>query len=1003
MGGLVAKAAAIALAEEGSGDSILAIVTLAAPQQQAPASVHAPLHAFYHKLQRAAQVSDSLAVAADISTNSSIGLPPLLSIAGGAKDLLVLPELNALVGVWPQHLAVEADVRDMPGVWVSADHQAMVWCNQLVKPLAQLLRSIAQPAKVTNGSTQAAHQHIVHLMQAMTQPGVTSLLKWERFQNQSESGVTVPREPGHTAGQKCELRKFAAGSTAAAGHVLDVIRASDAKHCQKSGCWWQWELADMGHNSHWTLLIQGARPCDGFQVMRTSIDAVHTVDITHTAVQLPDAMQQSSHMKVHEGPETTGGQQLWLVHVATPGVTRLWLDGGGSSNHVEATAEVSSDDTLTADSWQLLTHGHVLKPPHAIALRLALPYRAWLSALGMQLVAHSTGTGKVIASSSTLHHSSSSNSSRQYKNLTTASGEVTPGLNRQASKHQCWQPVLIAYGSEDSGQESMSSGREVVRTGPAAMSLWAIESHGKHIGVLSDPSCYVQLRLKWQVHMAAANALRLHLAALPALAAALLLLRLALTVLQWQRHSRSPASKTQYHCFTQRHHMQKGSTSDPNEPNWRWVLGSTLVWAVAASGLWPQLALGAGWMSHRRPTLPSVTGSAFLILVAEGLLEAVELICNLVRAAVTMLVSTATQCLLGRSGLASWKGPKTDVKSHDLGTREAISALCLIVAAPAEAMIHPMFPLLQSLVCHTWCAYQRNQGQQIVQPAAGRQSKAEGSTHHLQSAQFVVLEQQQQPSEWQQLPAGQQAEQGVAVPQLTPCISLHTLDLRDSVAEDTSELKTQQRQSEQDTKPQLSRHARSSLKGFSPEHRLKVSSMRAAALEQLLDQTLLTEQSTMRLPWCFTSAASANAQATHLKLLLCVVVLAALPFVAWLKQPRHMREWTCTQDALPAAVVAMHAPMLCLLGRGRLVHHGSLDQGMQCSDLRLRGHTMHAAVLFLAAAYSAGAALHDQQFRAVHSIAVASTFDFVLLVWAYHCHKMSFLCLLVDASVISRT
>ena len=41
----------------------------------------------------------------------------------GAKDLLVLPELNALIGVWPQHLAVEADVRDMPGVWVSADHQ----------------------------------------------------------------------------------------------------------------------------------------------------------------------------------------------------------------------------------------------------------------------------------------------------------------------------------------------------------------------------------------------------------------------------------------------------------------------------------------------------------------------------------------------------------------------------------------------------------------------------------------------------------------------------------------------------------------------------------------------------------------------------------------------------------------------------------------------------------------------------------------------------------------
>lgn len=47
-------------------------------------------------------------------------------MAAGAKDMLVLPELNALVGVWPEELTVEADVRDMPGVWVSADHQVLI-------------------------------------------------------------------------------------------------------------------------------------------------------------------------------------------------------------------------------------------------------------------------------------------------------------------------------------------------------------------------------------------------------------------------------------------------------------------------------------------------------------------------------------------------------------------------------------------------------------------------------------------------------------------------------------------------------------------------------------------------------------------------------------------------------------------------------------------------------------------------------------------------------------
>ena len=41
----------------------------------------------------------------------------------GTKDVLVLPELNAVADVWPTSLVVEADVRDMPGVWLSADHQ----------------------------------------------------------------------------------------------------------------------------------------------------------------------------------------------------------------------------------------------------------------------------------------------------------------------------------------------------------------------------------------------------------------------------------------------------------------------------------------------------------------------------------------------------------------------------------------------------------------------------------------------------------------------------------------------------------------------------------------------------------------------------------------------------------------------------------------------------------------------------------------------------------------
>lgn len=53
----------------------------------------------------------------------------------GAKDMLVLPELNALTGVWPDELTVEADVRDMPGIWVSADHQVLLIPDMPILPL----------------------------------------------------------------------------------------------------------------------------------------------------------------------------------------------------------------------------------------------------------------------------------------------------------------------------------------------------------------------------------------------------------------------------------------------------------------------------------------------------------------------------------------------------------------------------------------------------------------------------------------------------------------------------------------------------------------------------------------------------------------------------------------------------------------------------------------------------------------------------------------------------
>ena len=112
--------------------------------------------------------------------------------------------------------------------------------------------------------------------------------------------------------------------------------------------------------------------------MHTSTDTVHTVDITHIAVQLPDAMQQSAQEGARRA-EPTGGQQLWLVHITAPGVIMLWLGGGGISKHVEATAEVCDEVPLALHHWQSWVHSrrclccvhccHPARPPLPLTSR----------------------------------------------------------------------------------------------------------------------------------------------------------------------------------------------------------------------------------------------------------------------------------------------------------------------------------------------------------------------------------------------------------------------------------------------------------------------------------------------------------------------------------------------------------------------------------------------------------------------------------------------------------
>ncbi|DBA69939.1 TPA: GPI inositol deacylase [Trebouxia sp. C0005] len=932
MGGLVARAAAIALASEaGSRQSILAIVTLAAPHQQAPANVHAPLHAFYSRLQRAAAVGASLGAADRKDAGFGKANVPLLSVAGGAKDMLVLPELNALTGVWPDELTVEADVRDMPGIWVSADHQSLVWCNQLVSLIARLLQSITQPTILALHSQEGAQSAVVQHMRGVTQPNVATALGLALYSMEApipSSAAQLPR-----IANKCPSRNVDAGSIVNMGHKLQVIKVSSAVGCStRAGCWWQWNQTGDSEHQSWTLLMQGASPCRDFQVMHSRSGRQPPVDMTHTAVQLPDLTRQNR--KGSASADSTLGRQTWLVRLRASGSISLWIGGDGVSDHaVRGTVQVSSDGVIVPQLWQLLNTGYKIQPPHAITARILLPHPSWLQALGMQLTIFGFRDRSQIPSGSDRSHNGRSwdsvtsatdmisrddSTSRDQGILhqghitdsthaQTAIRETDPGRRggpkssqKAAGNHQCWQPVLLAYGQSATETMQSASAREVIRTNPAELSLWAIEAAGKEIGVLSDPSCVLHLKLEWEVRKAAANALRLHVAALPALAAALLLMRLALIILihkaknQQAVYLKDQPSSTHQSAHQRVNALSMSQTlvslldsSSKQVLQRGQLLGLTIIWGSMASWLWPQLALWANWMSHRRPTLPSVLGSVFLIVLTEGLLEALELVAMLMTTCCRLLRQLINKLIVMRSAkVAPCEPYKLQPENCGAQLPKLVRTTAISVIAAAitlvEARACQMLALLHALICHLWCAAHQHQPSKPVLVSSPR----------LGSKDTISRPQQQLQPEQQQGQGSEAATDATGESSGRP----------DAAAA----LATLQQQGMQTEAEDLS-----GRRPGMPDRQHGVLNGQPGVFDGQPDQQQQHQQAAQQ---SFSKPSVQEGvshqhqmQQVHCKMLVCAIALQILPCVAWLKQLPHTRQLAAWQDAVPCAVLALHA------------------------------------------------------------------------------------------------
>ncbi|KAF3593389.1 hypothetical protein DY000_02025425 [Brassica cretica] len=142
MGGFVARAAAVHPRLRKS--AVQTILTLSSPHQSPPLALQPSLGHYFSRVNQEWKKGYEV----QTSPGGSYVADPLLSgvvvvsIAGGYNDYQVRSKLESLDGIVPASHGFMISSTSMKNVWLSMEHQAILWCNQLVVQVSHTLLSL---------------------------------------------------------------------------------------------------------------------------------------------------------------------------------------------------------------------------------------------------------------------------------------------------------------------------------------------------------------------------------------------------------------------------------------------------------------------------------------------------------------------------------------------------------------------------------------------------------------------------------------------------------------------------------------------------------------------------------------------------------------------------------------------------------------------------------------------------------------------------------------------
>ncbi|KAL6598084.1 hypothetical protein ACP70R_046505 [Stipagrostis hirtigluma subsp. patula] len=169
MGGFVARAALVHPNLRKS--AVETILTLSSPHQYPPIALQPSLGQFFSHVNEEWRKGYKIGVSH--ASTPKLSNVIVVSVAGGIHDYQIRSRLTSLDGIVPSTHGFMVGSSSMKNVWLSMEHQSILWCNQLVVQVAHTLLSIIDPA---NGQPFLSSHKRVFVFAKMLQSAVPQSL-----------------------------------------------------------------------------------------------------------------------------------------------------------------------------------------------------------------------------------------------------------------------------------------------------------------------------------------------------------------------------------------------------------------------------------------------------------------------------------------------------------------------------------------------------------------------------------------------------------------------------------------------------------------------------------------------------------------------------------------------------------------------------------------------------------------------------------------------------------